>query len=712
MPDDGASQNSGGAAKPSRYQRVQAILDQAQGPSVPSYQGYGKFWELPLPEFLAVKIYGVRMIAPATSATPFPPLPPSPSPAAPSCCQAASPPPPSAASCCPGSSPTPPAAQPGRGAASGLVIGLRGQSPFDDTQFPRLPWEGQAVSDADIRFISDWIDAGCPAEDVDPCSPIDVSESLVAARARGDEEHPLSDRPANHYYQDAGGVKVRKNINSLSWEELTAFRNAVAWMKSFNAYYQDQRSFGYWARIHANDCQHGWEEFLTWHRLYLYYFELELQGYDPTVTLPYWDWTDEYDPDFPATLFDAAEPDPTKTDNGVIPEAYRCWLTEKGWEQLARGGQVPAETLEQLKGVITSPPGDGGDPKAFMTFNSGLRLFKKAGVTYGVDKASDRAILTELEALNPLFHSLRWPGGDQALIFESYPSSDDVNRILQIANFFSFGSGPTNNHFFGALENVHNLIHNFSGGANPYYKPGTNPADRNNEPQYGNMVSAGVTAYDPIFWGHHSNVDRLWAEWESLHPGAGPDNLSAALPPFPLDVQQTLNVANFGYEYMKSSQVYPTSAAVPISRFKSAKTPVKQQVLDDHSRAEVRLHAVRFSTRAGFHIRVFLNSPDADEKTPLRGNPHYVGQINTFHGHCVGGPGHCEPPDAPVSAFDRRPRHRKTPGQYRIDATEAVRRLKAEGETAFQVNLVVLNTDGTLAHDALKLDAVSLNFME
>lgn len=708
MPDD--PQNPEGAAKPSRYQRVKAILNQAQGGALPNYQGYCRFWELPLPEFQKVVIYGVRMIAPATSSstTPFPALPATP--ASSSCCGSTAAQPAAPASCCAPATPAP-GAQPGRGAASGLIIGLRGELPFDGTQFPRLPWEGQAVADSDIQFIEDWIDAGCPPEDEER-PPAEVNESLLKARARGDEEHPLSERPANHYHQEQGGVKIRKNINSLSWEELTAFQNAVAWMKSFDSYYQDQRSFGYWARIHANNCQHGWEEFLTWHRLYLYYFELELQGYDPTVTLPYWDWTDEYDPNFPTSLFDATQTAPT--DNGIIPLAYRCWLTQKGLDQLQKGGQVKPDVLAALqKNVVTTPPGcPGYDPSQFKTYNSGLRLFQAAGVQYGQNKASDNAIMTELGVINPLWHQLRWPGGDQTLIFESYPSSDDVGRILETPNFFNFGSGPTNNHFFGALENVHNLIHNFSGGANPFYKTGSNPSDRNNEPQFGDMVSAGVTAYDPIFWGHHSNVDRLWAEWETQHPGAGPDNLSAVLPPFPLSVDQTLNIANFGYEYMKSSHVYPASPEVPISRFKSAKTPVQQKVLDDHSRAEVRLHQVLHTPRAGFHIRVFLNAPDANEKTPLRNNPNYVGQLNTFHGHCVGGPGHCDPPAGPVSPFDRRPRHRKTPGQYRIDATETVQRLKAQGETAFQVNLVVLNTDGTPAHDALQLNAVSLNFME
>ncbi len=700
MPSDVSQQPE--AQQPwSRYQRVKAILNQAQGSITPSYQGYGRFWELPLNEFLAVSLYGVPLFPPDPQGA-WPPSAPAPS----SCCHC--PPASGTGSGATGST----SGASSRGASSGLILGLRGQCPFDGTQFPRLPWDGDAVSGEDIQFIQQWIDDGCPEKD-EPRTPAQVDESKIMARARGDEEHPLHCGPANQYLDDDDSVKVRKNVNSLSWEELTRLRNALARMMSFDQYYQDPRSFGYWARYHANDCQHGWEEFLTWHRPYLYYFEQQLQDIDPTVTLPYWDWTDEYDPNFPASLFDMAQADPSaKTDNGIIPEAYRCWLDEPGWNSLSAGGRVPTTTLAALKTIVTVTPGEGGNPKDFKTYNSGLRLFLAAGITYGQDKNSDDAIMTELAEINPLWHKLRWPGGDQGLIFESYPSSDDIDNILQGTNFFQFGSGPTNNHYFGALENIHNLIHNFSGGANPYYVMGTNPSDRNNEPQFGDMVSAGVTAFDPIFWGHHSNVDRLWAEYQSMHPGINPDNLSAVLPPWPLNVQQTLNIANFGYEYMKASNIYPTENTVPVAKFKSAKTPVAPHVLNDHRRAEVRLHKVKFRSSSGFHIRVFLNSPDADIKTPTRGNDHYVGQLNTFFGQCVGGPGHCDPPPETRRRFDCRPRHPKTPGNYRLDATGAVNKLKAQGETAFQVNLVVMNTDGTPAPDALLLNAVSLNFIE
>src|ERR1051325_7359090 len=95
------------APKQSRYERVKEILNTAAGSSCPTYQGYGKFWNLPLEDFLTVTIYGVRMIAPpdvsSTGAKPLAVLPmatggscchgaapaapaPAPAPADPSCC--------------------------------------------------------------------------------------------------------------------------------------------------------------------------------------------------------------------------------------------------------------------------------------------------------------------------------------------------------------------------------------------------------------------------------------------------------------------------------------------------------------------------------------------------------------------------------------------------------------------------------------------------
>jgi tyrosinase-like protein len=48
-------------------------------------------------------------------------------------------------------------------------------------------------------------------------------------------------------------------------------------------------------RIAWASCQHGSFFFLAWHRMYLYYFEriLRQASSDPTLTLPYWDYSQD-----------------------------------------------------------------------------------------------------------------------------------------------------------------------------------------------------------------------------------------------------------------------------------------------------------------------------------------------------------------------------------------------------------------------------------
>lgn len=52
---------------------------------------------------------------------------------------------------------------------------------------------------------------------------------------------------------------------------------------------------------------------------------------------------------------------------------------------------------------------------------------------------------------------------------------------------------------YGSLENIHDNLHGAIGGR-------------------GHMGALDVSAFDPVFWLHHTNVDRLWAIWGSLNP--------------------------------------------------------------------------------------------------------------------------------------------------------------------------------------------------
>jgi tyrosinase len=34
------------------------------------------------------------------------------------------------------------------------------------------------------------------------------------------------------------------------------------------------------------------------------------------------------------------------------------------------------------------------------------------------------------------------------------------------------------------------------------------------------MADNAYTAFDPIFWSYHSNIDRIFEEWNRAHPAA------------------------------------------------------------------------------------------------------------------------------------------------------------------------------------------------
>ena len=244
---------------PSRHQRFQAIMDAAAGASTASYMNHPRFWHMPLPELRNFELYGIAMMRPGGTPGAAGAAPP-----------AATPP-----SCCHGDdhSDAAAAASSGDAAQAGLVRGLRGQFPFDGTQFPPLPWGGKRVAETDIAFIVQWIADGCPGADEDHSTRVQAADvsGMRVALAAGHAPHALFAGPTNQLAAESGGVKARKNVEYLSDEELRRLRARIAKLKSLDEFPQDERSFAFWGGIHANQCQHGWEQFLTRHRAYLYF---------------------------------------------------------------------------------------------------------------------------------------------------------------------------------------------------------------------------------------------------------------------------------------------------------------------------------------------------------------------------------------------------------------------------------------------------------
>jgi tyrosinase len=132
-------------------------------------------------------------------------------------------------------------------------------------------------------------------------------------------------------------------------------------------------------------------------------------------------------------------------------------------------------------------------------------------------------------------------------------------------------------------------------------------------------------------------------------------------------------------------------------------------VRSSFQRAEVRLHRVPQLPRSCF-IRVFLNRPDANANVPLE-DKCYAGYLAVFgHGECYGGPGHCEVPQS--RQYDLRPRNHNTPRNHRVNVTRCARKLFDEGATSLQITLVILGVDYEEDKELLRLEGVSLNFLD
>lgn len=143
------------------------------------------------------------------------------------------------------------------------------------------------------------------------------------------------------------------------------------------------------------------------------------------------------------------------------------------------------------------------------------------------------------------------------LIAHSAQSLSKVYELFVSAPNYTFFSSYTGG-LGSSLEGIHGNIHNDVGGGG--FWPG-------------HMTIILVSSYDPVFWLHHANVDRLLAIWQAIYPNDyveptinpygtyyQPDNqidtIDTPLAPFHSDDESTMwtaasarDTAVFGYTY-------------------------------------------------------------------------------------------------------------------------------------------------------------------
>jgi Common central domain of tyrosinase len=268
-------------------------------------------------------------------------------------------------------------------------------------------------------------------------------------------------------------MDVRKNIFSLNPAELHNFIQAVNMLKASGVYDQFVRRHqdammtatllpGETGGSLRRNVAHRGPAFLPWHRQELRDFELALQAALPGagVTLPYWDWA-----------ADAARPDPRTSP--LWTDAYLGGDGDQGNNNLVPDGPFKNWTA-LIFNVVTNTlvprsfPGLqrrlGRDPQGLPTLPTRAH----------VDSATDPNV-------ENVYDSPPWHGG-----------SDPSFRNRLEGWLLRPGVDPP-----GA--GLHNRVHTWVGGD---MLPGTSPND-------------------PVFFLHHCNVDRIWAEWQRANPGLG-----------------------------------------------------------------------------------------------------------------------------------------------------------------------------------------------
>ena len=419
----------------------------------------------------------------------------------------------------------------------------------------------------------------------------------------------------------------RKSVTALSAAELMSLRRGVAAMMARNnaprASNDFRGSWIYWANMHqhfGNDCggpisgqgmagvqsfiasnadetatwckcQHFNNQFLTWHRMFLWYFERVLQqaAGDPSLRLPYWDYET----------------------NGQIPAAYRdaTYVNENG-----------------------------------QTVPNPLRV----------------------EARQPSLNS-----GATSLI----SSVTSTSSAMAATSFSAFS---------GSLEQTpHGAVHCATvTGSCPNGLMGAIPA----------------SALDPIFWAHHTNIDRLYECWLHVNEAArlpnDPTQLATQFTFIDADgstptrrVSDMLTTAQLGYSYAGGGGC-PAAPFMLVAAAQTEMTPVSEQVLATAGPTRIEpalttvpltpapagpqaptgrtylvIDGLQYDEAPGGLYNVYLEGPD--------GRRVQIGVINFFG-----------------LASSRATDHAHgthTSGSFRFDATDTIRQLGISGNAVLRL---------------------------
>ncbi|KAI5842810.1 hypothetical protein BZA05DRAFT_359599, partial [Tricharina praecox] len=306
-------------------------------------------------------------------------------------------------------------------------------------------------------------------------------------------------------------------------------------------------------------CTHASVLFATWHRPYLALIEQRIsahavnegrkfrgaqagrwQAAAARVRLPYWDWAQD-------------------------------------------GSAIPAIIMRPTV-TVTRPAAAGGQPQQ-VTIPNPLYQYRftntrlKAQHFGGLQAEAQYTLRQPVDALTSENNE-----ADQQMRANFAARRANTFNLFSIPNFSAFSSsayvsGGDPNSWI-SIESIHNQVHASIGGSD--------------DPLSGHMSFVDYSSFDPIFWFHHANVDRLTAMYQAARPGTGVtpqpatgvfgrrvqdgdvDDINTPLWPFrkatggyftSQDVTTAASIWDFGYAYPEVPTTYRGRPAAELRAF-------------------------------------------------------------------------------------------------------------------------------------------------
>ncbi|MGH7232491.1 MAG: tyrosinase family protein [Nitrospiraceae bacterium] len=328
-------------------------------------------------------------------------------------------------------------------------------------------------------------------------------------------------------------VRVRKDANTLTPGERDRLLQAMRSLRNGGQYVMFQELHRLSAI--AGDESHSQPAFLPWHRAFILQIERALQGIDPSVTLPYWNWDFAAPNVFNADFLGAGRGGASFVDEPVFSATnpLNGWNTDLPFS----AGRLSRRTFDQ-----TVAPSASMNPLSFRPLidpagtGGGLENSANFGPRFPDTAASNPAFSVRVEReSHDLAHS--WSCGSGHLVTPVRSAADPLFYLLhaQVDRQWAFWQNRQNRHGVGA------------GGGTVSFPA---PAHYDNA---GNWNDAGVTA-----WQRGSFLEDTMWPWDGTSGPAGasgrdarpvnqggvpgdteaPDNLPASRPlvartPFP-----------------------------------------------------------------------------------------------------------------------------------------------------------------------------------